>query len=334
MKNIFLENSKIQLLKKLNSDNDSERIFAVDDIIESGDIKLLDALICRLVKEKNHAVKDAIVFALKNMEDEINYDDLFDLYLSDEMFLRNAAVDIMGSFTEQIVPFLNEKLKYSDKDTRKLILDTLVKIGGEKAIVVLRSSLCDHSINVVITAVEYLTRLGDVGCVDSLIDLFNRNEEPLLRIAIIEALIDFNIPGSYESIINVLKGNHSLSSIESFYNPWIYKLIASFGSKEEVIETLNSFTNVESYAEEILYLYSKGVERFSDKFSCESIPELLISVAKMESLKLETRLYAMQIIGCNFSNIQKSVFNEINTVSNNHDIRQFCNEILDQSNEK
>ncbi len=177
-----------ELVKALNSFEEAERIYAAQDIAETKHPDMAVYLLNRLPLEESHAVRDAIVFALKNLPCSEIYDMLFKFFRSPDAYLRNAAISIFGSEGDKAIDFLTSHINHADGEVRKLILDALFASGVPGAIQAIRQAMNDPSVNVQITAVEYLGRLEDRDSVNKIIELFQEKAEPMLRIAILEFL--------------------------------------------------------------------------------------------------------------------------------------------------
>jgi HEAT repeat protein len=147
------------LIKALNSEDEVERIYAAQDIAESEKPELAEFLLKRLSLEESQAVKDAIIFALGNLSCSRIYPMIFRLFRSPDAYLRNAAIGIFGSEGKNAVSFLASHLNHSDREVRKLILDALFATGVPDAARAIRKCLYDSSLNVRITAAEYLGRM-------------------------------------------------------------------------------------------------------------------------------------------------------------------------------
>ena len=187
---------KERLINDLKSDELEKRLYAAEDLIELLDESVIYELILALEKEKDQIVKEAIVTALtegiRNGKTFTNhtYSDLFHFFKLDDEYLRNQTITILGAGKNNVVEFLKSNYKSSDKDVRKLILDTLLLINTLDAIEVLRFGLTDEDVNNQITAIEYLATLNDRKLVKHLkLILENKSYSEYMLIQVAESAL-------------------------------------------------------------------------------------------------------------------------------------------------
>ena len=81
---------KDELILLLNSKEESERLYAVEDILDFGLIELSLELLTRLKVETSPAVKNSIVSVLQKMEHTPAYPVIFKLFPDRDAFMRNG----------------------------------------------------------------------------------------------------------------------------------------------------------------------------------------------------------------------------------------------------
>jgi HEAT repeat protein len=176
-----LSKTKEELLKSLNDNNESERLYAVEDIMDSNFLDLSIELVKRLQVEKSNLIKNSIISVLQKMENPVIYKDIFELFPMEDPFLRNSAVSIFASYGENSITFLTSYIDHTNKEVRKLVLDSLVEIAlknpstKNSVLEIMRAHLFDPEINVIITAIEYLGKLEDDNSTQEFIELFHNN---------------------------------------------------------------------------------------------------------------------------------------------------------------
>ena len=187
---------KENLLNDLKSDELEKRLYAADDLFEFLDESVIYELISALEKEKEQIVKEVIVTSLtEGVRREESFTDhtysyLFHFFKLDDEYLRNQTITILGAGKNNVVQFLKSKYESSDKDVRKLILDTLLLIKSPEAIEVLRVALIDEDINNQITAIEYLATLNDSQLVNHLESILaNKFTSELMLVQVAEAAL-------------------------------------------------------------------------------------------------------------------------------------------------
>lgn len=163
-----------KLIIELKSEELENRLYAAEDLLELLDEVVVNELINALAVEGSQIVKEALVTALveslRNEEilTDTIYSKLFNFFKIEDEYLRNQTITILGSGKLGVVLFLKSNYEASDKDIRKLILDTLLLINSIESINVLRLGLKDEDVNNQITAIEYLTILKDSQLVNHL----------------------------------------------------------------------------------------------------------------------------------------------------------------------
>ena len=220
------------LLEALSSADESKRIYAVQDIGDTGDPEMVPHLIRQLRVDPTRVVKDAIVFQLKQMDCSKDYPLLFTLFVSPDAYFRNAAVDIFGAGGDNAVGFLTAHLDHSDREVRKLILDALFCVGTPEAILAIRAGLYDTAVNVKITAVEYLGRLKDRESVPEMIELLKNDSEPMLITTILESLPFLASESEIKKTLETILPGGDLCRAEPLYIPEILRLAARAADPE------------------------------------------------------------------------------------------------------
>lgn len=285
-----------ELIQKLNSNDESERIYAAQDIGETKNPAMADALLKRLLIESSQLVKDAIVFSLMNMPCHQIFDGLFNLFSSTDAFLRNAAVSIFGAMKNEATPFLTYHLDHANREVRKLILDALYAIGTPEAIQAIRAGLYDTAVNVQITAVEYLGILEDTKSTGELIRLLDRKNEPMLRCAILESLACIGESGTIQRVMEVLAQNDNINSIDPIYIPGVIKLAAQAGDLNFICKVFEEIDDLTTFADDIIRAVSETRRRFDNILEECCIVEMIISMIKNTHLHEKVRYSAVEIV--------------------------------------
>jgi HEAT repeat protein len=207
------------LTKGLTSADEGERLYAVEDITEANLPQSVPYLAAVLKTEDSQVVRDALLFALKKLDCSHAYPLIFNLFRSEDAYLRNAAVSIFGAGGADAVAFLASRLDEADREMRKLVLDALMGTGLPDARPAIRAGLHDTAPNVRITAVEYLGRLRDAESVGEMLALFRTGPEPMLGVSIIEALLSIGDISAVKAVISLLMPEGSANDLPGVYLP-------------------------------------------------------------------------------------------------------------------
>ena len=218
--------------------DETERLYAVEDIISLQAKELVPELIAALLKEESRMVRELMVEGLKLLDASPYYAEIAKFFESSEAFIRNCAIEIFGHKGEDVVPFLTSIMDHSDREVRKLILDSLVATGSKYSIPALRAALRDKAPNVQITAVEYLGKINDEESLGDILEIFELSNEPMLKIACLETFIHFGRREVTNKVLDILGG----VNMDSFYKPSVFRVVSECGSKEH-LPFLLSFLN-------------------------------------------------------------------------------------------
>ncbi len=288
-----------ELIKKLDSPDEAERIYAAQDIADINQPDMAVPLLRRFQIEESSAVRDAILFSLKNLPCKDIYNHIFRLFKSSDAYIRNAALSVFGSGGDEALGFLTLHMGDSDREVRKLILDALFAIGTPDAVLAVRAALHDPSVNVQITAVEYLGRLEDKDSADDLLALFQKETEPMLRTSLLDSL---SMIGDNSAILKVLSilGSEGLqkgfAGIDPIYIPEVIRLAAQAGDAEYISKILDAVSSFKIYANDIIRAIDLARRRFKDSFREDRIFEKLIAIAEDKEIPEDSRNAAVELL--------------------------------------
>ena len=177
-----------KLIEQLSDSDESERIFAADDLGMSNDPAAVDPLAARLTDETSRAVREMILLALRNLQTDAVLDHAARLLNHDDPFIRNEMAALLQSRGEYAIPWLEKALTHADPDVRKLALEAAAQIPGNHAKRFLEGGLSDPDSNLVICAVENLNA-EDVKTFEARLEAIAiASSSPMLTVACLEAL--------------------------------------------------------------------------------------------------------------------------------------------------
>jgi len=251
------------LIKALNSEDEVERIYAAQDIAESEKSESAEFLLKRLSVEESQAVKDAIIFALRSLSCSGIYPLIFRLFRSPDAYLRNAAIGIFGSEGRKAVDFLISHLNHSDREVRKLILDALFASDVPDAARAIRKGLRDPSVNVRITAAEYLGRMGDEECTDEMLELLQKESEPMLITAVLESLSVTENRETAQKILSFFAPERDFHRTDKLYMSQLIHLWTKTGDSELLFKMIDALKPFDIYEEDIVHALEQAEQRFT-----------------------------------------------------------------------
>ncbi|MBF0413735.1 MAG: HEAT repeat domain-containing protein [Desulfamplus sp.] len=335
-----------KIIKALNSPEESERLYAIQDIIALKDTPnknktdgyaneadvYAETLVRHLESETSQAVRDSIVYALKLMPCTKALTLLFELFQNSDAYLRNAAVTIFGTKGVNGVAFLTSKLDHADREVRKLVIDSLFQIGSKEdefqlgskeAVLAIRAGLNDPSINVRITAVEYLGQLNDTQSVEDILDMLKSEKDQMLITAALETVLQIGDETNIQDTIKFLSNNTltglnqiNLSSSSNNINlsqneintpvdilkvhpvflPEFIKLIAKCGSVDNLIGIIEFLHSKQTYSKDIVSAIEEIKNRYNSIVFEPIINDFLVNTIKSKDGDESSRYAAAELL--------------------------------------
>jgi len=227
-----------EFLDALKNSDEAERIYAVEDVITLKLDNLYPELIEHMDKEDSRLVRELIVEGLKVVDISDHFGKIAQYFESTDAYIRNCAIEVFGSKGEEAVAFLTSIIDHDNKEVRKLVLDSLVATSSKYSIPALRAALKDKAPNVMMTAIEYLGKIYDEESLNDVMEIFETEQEPMIRSACLETLCIMGTPDSVDRVLAVL----GRESMDSFYKPSVLRFTGEKGSSRH-LEFLLSFLN-------------------------------------------------------------------------------------------
>jgi HEAT repeat protein len=158
------------LVAELSDSNPAARRWAARDLAAFPDAAA--ALVARLAKETDAAVREAILTSLTLIGNRTAVEGLVECLRSEDAALRNEAIEAMKNLPEAVAPIMAGLLADPDPDVRIFavnILESLRHPDVEQWLIkVIRE---DEHVNVCATAVDLLGEVGTEAAVPALEDL-------------------------------------------------------------------------------------------------------------------------------------------------------------------
>lgn len=242
-----------EIIQGLQSEDERDRAFAVEDIVFEGVSGGLDLLIEHIQREKSVFVREVIVNNIPQIQDPALVQKLLPLLRSDDAFIRNAIIDIVSTRRDEVAAYLEPLMEDTDKDVRKFALDILYQLKTEEVAPYMVCFLKDSDINIIITAVEYLGNLGASEQTPAVNAVLEKAENLLLRCTCLEALAKIGDDRSREIVGHLFPNPDAVKGLELFSYlkymakqggldtlPFILSLMTSKGKllTKEIINTL------------------------------------------------------------------------------------------------
>lgn len=198
---------EVNVSKRINSKDESERCAAIEELVRQGHLSAIIILVDRLEKETSFYVRRRLIQALGGIQSLRTGLIVARLFISTEAHVRNAAVEVLQALGEFAVPTIETLMTDPSRDIRKLSIDVLDKIPGEKAFSLLIQGLKDSEPVIVSACVEALGRKRDQRALSPLLELLQTSTNVWISFSVIEASAILGDPQVLEGLYQHI--NHS-----------------------------------------------------------------------------------------------------------------------------
>lgn len=180
--------SVVDLLTQLTTDSPAQRRIAATALVKHRNVSA--ALLQQLWRESERSVREAIFLALTDIADEIAVEGLIRCLRSEDVQLRNDAIEAMQAMPTSVGPVMHKLLHDENPDIRIFAVNILESLKHPDVEAWLIEAITeDPHINVCATAVDLLTEVGSQAAVAPLKQLLNKfPNEPFFHFAIELAL--------------------------------------------------------------------------------------------------------------------------------------------------
>lgn len=171
------------LVVELENSNPTARRWAARDLTDCRDASA--ALIDRLQREEDVSVREVILTTLTTLGDEVAVAGLVDCLKSENVALRNEAIEAMKQLPAKVAPIMQELLRDENPDVRIFAVNILESLRHPDVESWLLSVIeSDPQLNVCATAVDLLGEVGSSVAREPLRHLKARYaDEPYIQFA-------------------------------------------------------------------------------------------------------------------------------------------------------
>jgi len=222
-----------ECIEKLSSADESERIYAAEDIGYANEASGVPALLARLPIEPSRAVAEAIVASLAQIDSDCVVSGVIEWLDSDDAFVRNQAVEILRKRGGPAITYLERAFRQGRADRRKFVIDVLARLPETSACGIYEAALLDSDLNVVIAAVESLGDFRQRSFQSKIESLVQSEAHPMLLCACLEALAQIGDPNS-PAVVRARLGG--ASQLPGYLLASYMKLLGVAGEPTDVAE--------------------------------------------------------------------------------------------------
>jgi HEAT repeat protein len=216
-------------IANLNHPEETERMYAAEDIGYSNDPEGILPLVSRLRIEQSRAVKETIVSALTRIDHEEVMVQAVGLFNSEDACLRNQATVLLAQRGKDALSHLLRTMASPDANVRKLALDVIGQIRAPETRGILEAALKDTDLNIVITSVEHIGASQCRELKGRVEELLAGATEPMLITALLETLCEI---GDETSLRLALRRFVPIEEVSEFLQYSLIKLLGELGDLE------------------------------------------------------------------------------------------------------
>jgi len=219
------------LIANLALEDETERIYAAEDLGYADATEAIAPLVERLATEPSRKVRETIFAALERIDRPEVLTRMAILLDSEDAFLRNQAVALLQRKGAASVPVLMSRMSDADPDVRKFVLDTAAGISSPEVEPIYDAAIRDQDNNVVIAALEYLGEQRKTRFKPAVEEIFLKATEPMLVCAAFAALLQIGDVATWQCI---LRRYPTSASVPSWELGWWIRALGEFGATDEI----------------------------------------------------------------------------------------------------
>ncbi|HEY4485451.1 MAG TPA: HEAT repeat domain-containing protein [Nitrospiria bacterium] len=217
-----MELNNQEAMRQIRDADPELRLRALDHLSRSGDSQFVPELI-GLLGDPEWRVRKSAVMAVAGLERNPNLAErLISVLEEGNVGKRNAALEALIHFGAAALPPILARLRRTNKDVKKMILEIVGEIGDPQAVPDLLPMLEDPDENVRMAAIESLGKLKDRRSVPVMLPLL-RSDDPLIGFVAIKALERLGDPRAVEPLLEIVnkKGMEraALDALGTFSDP-------------------------------------------------------------------------------------------------------------------
>jgi len=219
------------LIAGLTLADETDRIYAAEDLGHTGTAEAVAPLMERLAIEPSRKVRETIFSALERLDRPEVRVHMAILLDSDDAFLRNQAVALLQRAGAAAVPVLLARMSDADPDVRKFVLDTAAGISSPDVEPIYDAAMRDTDVNVLIAVLEYLSQQRKTRFKAAVEGIFLNAKEPMLVCAAFAALLQIGDTTSWQTI---RQRYPTAANVPGWELGWWIRALGEFGLAGEI----------------------------------------------------------------------------------------------------
>lgn len=249
----------------------------------------IENLIDLLDTEKELIIREKIVLALKKHNSIDIVQKILRFYNSNDVFLRNIAIDIVTSYYELPLQNLLKMLNDENKHIRKLALDTLFNTRNSMmASFIMESLINETDMNNKITAVEYLGKLNAKRYADDIANLLDTETNEFFIVTVLEAL---NYIGNEYSYKKVAEKFGDIENVNIIILKPLIKFCAKFINKDMIYKLRKIKKHYKFLSKEIIFTLNSAFQNLSEDEILEVEKDIYDILIELLNLRLSNEVF-------------------------------------------
>jgi HEAT repeat protein len=282
------------LIAGLTLEDETDRIYAAEDLGCTGAAEAIAPLVERLAIEPSRKVRETIFAALERIECPEVLVQIIALLDADDAFLRNQTVALLQRKGAAAVPVLLARMSEADPDVRKFVLDAAAGISSPEIEPIYDAAMRDTDINVLIAALEYLGEQRKTRFKPDVEGIFLHAQEPMLVCAAFAALIQIGDAASWYCI---RQRYPTAACVPAWELGWWIRALGDFGGPGE-LEIFHEI--LQHHDGKVIQDTIDALERFQGRHGRVEITEEFWNLLRerlQDSQPSEDKLQLLRVIG-------------------------------------
>lgn len=182
---------KCEMVYHDSSSEEEDRLFAIEKMVDfpGGSARLVTMLLDEDITDKYEISAATAALAGMNPK-EAPIEEILELLKSEDAYLRNMAISILQDYGDEIKYYIVKYLIGDDRDLRIFAINVLGDVNfAESREMMLELLESEQDVNVAMTAVDYLSEIGEPEDITALESLKARfKNEPYVEFAVNRAI--------------------------------------------------------------------------------------------------------------------------------------------------
>jgi len=200
-------------------------------------------LIISLQTEKERHIQEKLAKKISCIKDERTAERVADLFYTEDVYIKNIAIEILINLEKNSLKILKEKLKDQDRNIRKFALDTLKYIVCEESCEIALVAIDDNNDNVVEAALEVISHQKYRDAEDKLLYILKKTKSVWIINALLRTFASLGIKHFTSDIEHkIVSLNATEIEKNILFNTYV-KSIGDIGTYRDIETIISKYSN-------------------------------------------------------------------------------------------